>query len=345
MASPLPTLTCGAWTLTHLTDSLKQLLAKDTAGTDFSIFAYAVTMSGWQELRHEVKAWMAKKSRRSTVAYVGTDHALTDPDALRQMTTDGVSVRLMVEYTGTYHPKVFWLDSPKLQSLWVGSNNLTRDGLLQNIEFATLIQSPAENPAFRKWFDEVHRGSESLSPGHLISYEAERRTFAKKRAQTGAFTWSGRREPSLPAPPPSSRRPIAATSRAQLGSVGDLVIEVMPRETGLDGKQIQLPKEAATTFFGLGTTAGSRRAISLTPVGSAATRTLTMTLFANNTARLSIHDLDYRDRPCVIVFHKTGSRDFEFEIVSQSIFPGRFRSLLRRCHNQTRPGSRKWALL
>lgn len=344
MGSPLPTLTCGSWTLTHLTDSLKKSLSTDTAGTEFNLFAYAVTMSGWNEVRREAKAWMARKSRRKAVAYIGTDHALTDPDALRQMESDGVSVRLMVEYTGTYHPKVFWLQSSRLHSLWVGSNNLTRDGLLQNIEFATLIQSPTENPAFRKWFDEVHRGSEPLSAAHLRSYETERRAFARKRAATGAFTWSGRREPPPAATPTPSPRASAIASHSHLGGAGDLVIEVMPRETGLDGKQIQLPKDAATTFFGLGNAIGAQQNITLTPAGSTAQRSLTMTLFPNNTTRLSIHDLDYRDRPCVIVFRRSG-RGFQFEIVSRSIFPNRYRDLLRRCIHQTRSGARRWAIL
>lgn len=344
MGTPLPTLTSGSWTLTHLTESLKTALSSDTAGTDFSIFAYAVTVSGWDEVRRDVKTWLKKQSRRKAVAYIGTDHALTDPDALREMENDGVSVRLMVEYTGTYHPKVFWLRSLKLHSLWVGSNNLTRDGLLHNVEFATLIQSSTENPAFRRWYDEIHRGSEPLSAAHLSSYDAERRTFARNRAATGAFTWSGRREPPQAAQPTPTRGASAASSQPHLGGTGDLVVEVMPRETGMDGKQIQLPKDAATTFFGLGNRTGSTLNVTLMPAGSTAQRSLTMTLFANNTTRLSIHDLDYRDRPCVIVFRRSG-RGFQFEIVSRSIFPNRYRDLLRQCTNQTRPGARRWAIL
>jgi len=345
MQQPLPTLSSGSWTLTHLTDSLKTSLSKDTACKQFTIFAYAVTVSGWHEIRDDVKAWMSKRPRRAVLAYVGTDHALTDPDALREMQADGVSVRLMVEYTGTYHPKVFWLQGPILHAIWVGSNNLTRDGLLQNIEFATLIQSPTENAALRQWFDEVHRGSEPLTATHLTSYERDRRKFAAKRVAMGAFTWSGRREPASAAPPASTAPSASPKHSAHLGGTGDLVIQVMPRETGSDGKQIQLPKDAATRFFGLGARVGSTHTITLKPVGSAPSRTLTMTLFANNTVRLVIKDLDYRDRPCVLVFRHLGGQRYLYEIVSQSIFPGRFGTLLGQCTSQTRAGSRKWAIV
>ena len=119
----------------------------------------------------------------------------------------------------------------------------------------------------------------------------------------------------------------------------------MPRETGPDGKQIQLPKDAVVRFFGLDNRIGASRQLTLTPIGSQRPRALTMTLFANNTARLSLAELDYRDRPCVIVFHPTGNHRFAFEIVQRSIFPTRYRGLVRLCANQTRSDSRRWAIL
>ena len=108
---------------------------------------------------------------------------------------------------------------------------------------------------------------------------------------------------------------------------------------------MQLPKAAVVRFFGLADRIGASRQLGLTPSGSTARRALTMTIFGNNTARLSINELDYRDRPCVIVFHKTGNAEFQFEIVRQSIYPDRYRSLLAACTNQTRAGSRQWTIL
>jgi hypothetical protein len=349
----LPTFTSASWTVTGLLDSLKSELTTDAACNQMRFFAYAVTLSGWQEIRDVFNEWKGRVNGRNTIGYVGTDHALTDPEAIRQMQKDGIEIRVMTAYNGVFHPKVFWLSGPRSNLVWVGSNNLTRDGLIQNIEFSTLIKSQQDNPDLRRWFDSVQSASEPISDALLKNYEDERRVFAAKRSATGTFTWSMRREaprpPAAPAPgrnrtPSPATVPVAA-SHSLPGIRGDLVVEVMPLETGLDGKQMQLPKAAVVRFFGLADHVGATRRVTLTPIGTAARRALTITIFANNTARLSINELDYRDRPCVIVFHKTGNAAFQFEIVRQSIYPGRYRTLLARCANQTRQGSRRWIIL
>jgi len=354
MATQLPTFTSATWTVTSLCDSLRSEIAADRHCSCLRLFAYAVTDTGWRELRSIIRPWLNGVPDRTAVAYVGTDHGLTEPDALRAMQGDGLALRLMRTYHGTFHPKVFWLSGHNSHLVWVGSNNLTREGLLHNIEFATLIKSNQNNPELDLWFQNVHVASELLNEALLTSYEGERRAFAAKRASVGTFTWSKREDPAPPAGGPQLPRPVRTRTRPQprlarrpilSGHAGDLIVEVMPRETGLDGKQMQLPKAAAVRFFGLRDRTNASRQITLTPVGTTDTRTLTMTLFGNNTARLSINELDYRDRPCVIVFHPQGQGDFEFEIVQRSIFPGRYRTLLIQCGHQTRFGSRRWTIL
>ena len=69
-----------------------------------------------------------------------------------------------------------------------------------------------------------------------------------------------------------------------------------------------------------------------------------MTVFGNNTVRLVISDLDYRDRPCVLVFREVSNGSFEYEIVPQSIFPSRYKTLLGLCTKQTRQDSRRWGI-
>lgn len=342
MNAQLPTLTSAEWTVAALVDSFKATLSKTRGQATLRIFTYAVTASGWRELQKSVRNWLANGDNRNAIAYVGTDHAMTDPDALRHMQSDGVEVRLMVEYIGVFHPKVIWLSSDHSHNVWVGSNNLTEDGLLRNIEFATLIASTDLNPQLKKWFNVVHKGSTPLTEELLNSYEVERRDFADRRAQTGTFTWSQRKEP--PPPPPNPVKPLPHRPII-IPATGDLVVEVMPRETGLDGKQLQLPIAAATTFFLLPDAVGSSRQVTLTPVGNDYARTLTMTIFKNNTTRLSINELDYRDRPCVIIFRRLGRAEFSFEIVRRSIYPDRYRNLLERCNQQTRSGSRRWGVL
>lgn len=346
MTNQLPTLTSAEWTVAGLHDSLvKQLSANKDIG-QLRIFAYAVTMAGWEQLETHLGKWKNAKPERSIIAYVGTDHALTDPDALRAMRSAGVDVRLMVSYVGIFHPKVIWLRGNKENLVWVGSNNLTHDGLIQNIEFSTLIKSVEENPELARWFAVIHSASRTLTDSMLKIYEKERREFAKKRSETGTFTSGLREEPPKPAPPkPLPKKPAVARPPILTPQQGDLIIEITPRETGQDGKQVQLPLEAVSRFFRLENRRGASRTISLRRLGSPYVRQLTLTVFENDTSRLSINDLDYRDRPCVVVFRRTEDNTFDFEIVQRSIYPQRYASLLTQCQNQTRAGARRWTIV
>lgn len=339
----LPTFESALWTVTALRQSLVADVGADKAGTAFYMFLYAVTDAGWKEVRGSILKWAHAMQGRKVIAYIGTDHAVTEPEAVRHMRDDGVEVRLMVRYRGVFHPKVYWLSGPTEHSVWVGSNNLTGDGLLHNVEFAILLKSDTPHPMLAKWHENIHAASDLLTDSSFDSYEAERRDFAVKRSQAGTFTWSKREEPSLPASTRHATRG-QVTSAPTRATRGDLMVQVMPLETGPDGKQMQLPKEAAVSFFGLPDRIGASGQFTLTPAGTADSRTLTMTIFGNNSVRLSINELDYRDRPCVIVFHPVGSHRYEFDIVQRSIFPSRYASILAVCTRQTRSGSRRWGI-
>lgn len=328
----LPTFISGQWSVTAFRDSLLSVLEADESPSKLIMYFYAVTNSGWDQIRNTVIRWKRAAKGRRVVLIVGTDHAITDPVAVRRMDHDGIDVRLMRRYQGVFHPKVVWLQRTKDQVVWVGSNNLTRDGLLNNIEFAVLVRSSTTHSALKQWARSVESGSEPLTEVLLRSYELQRNEFEARRAKGGAttFTWTQKAEPN-------------ARQRRSAPASGSLIVEVMPRETGADGKQLQLPVAAASSFFGLHAV-GSTKRVKLRPSHAAQSRTLTMTVFSNNTVRLSILDLDYRDRPCVIVFTKAARRVIEYEIVPESIFPKRYSELLARCDRRTRAGSRRWGM-
>ena len=248
------------------------------------------------------------------------------------MKKDGAEVHLMQAYRGVFHPKVVWLAGSGRNAVWVGSNNLTRDGLLNNIEFAVLIESNAVAAGLTQWADAVATGSSPLSVDLLNSYAAERQRFERKRAaaKDTTFTWSRKQEPRKE----GTQSPVRQ---------GDLVVEIMPEETR-GGTQIQIPRAAAAQFFGL-QRVGQTTTIRLQRKGATETRPLVVTVFQNNTVRLSINELEYRDRPCVMTFRKDLRNRVVFEIVPKSIFPTRYQELLAKCTQQTRAGSRRWALL
>jgi hypothetical protein len=331
-SSCLPTCVFGSWTVAAFRDSVLSELQNDTHTSSLRMFFYAITSRGWIEIREALSQWRISCPGRSVVVYVGTDHAVTEPAALEAMQLDGISVRLMQTYQGVFHPKVVWLAGTKRNLIWVGSNNLTRDGLLNNIEFAVAIRSEAVPDELARWCKAVDEGSTLLTQNLLLSYQDERQTFESQRANANSttFTWSGKGEPV------SAKTPDVRS--------GDLIVEIMPRETGPDGTQIQLPKKAVNEFFGL-TGVGATKTISLLSKGTKESRDVTMTVFRNNTVRLSISELEYRDRPCVIVFRNNAKGQVIFEIVAQNIFPTRYRALLARCTRQTREGSRRWIIV
>lgn len=331
MNNHLPTGSFSMWKVAEFRDSLNSTLKEDREKGDaqLRLYFYAVTKRGWDEIRTSTLSWMKFDRQRKVSAYVGTDHAITDPEGLKAMDADGVTVRLMSNYRGVFHPKVVWLNRSTQCQVWIGSNNLTRDGLLNNIEFAAMIQSDDVPQELRKWADEIHAGSITLTEDNLSSYRKERRKFERVRMRSGmaTFTWCLKREP-----------PAAKRSAAK----GDLVVEVMPKETGKGGKQIQIPTQAAKEFFKL----SDSRIVTLTEKNNRRSkRELTMTLFSNRTVRLVINELEYRDRPCLILFHRTGSDRYQFEIIPESIFPTRYRDLLALCGRQTRSGSRRWGIV
>ena len=326
MSEYLPTGSFATWTVTTFKDSLISTLESDDVPgvTNLYFYFYAVTLRGWSEIRQAVLAWMMFDSHREVSAYVGTDHAITDPEGLEAMRDDGIDVHLMQNYSGVFHPKVVWLKRPNKTHIWAGSNNMTRDGLVNNIEFAITIQCTYIPQDLLRWADEVHHGSVDLTARNLQSYSNQRSQFERERMKnkTTAFTWHERGDP------PFQDHPLV--------QAGALVVEIMPRETGAGGKQIQLPINAARIFFGL----VNNVEITLAERGHPeSTRQLTMTLFQNHTVRLVISELEYRDRPCVIVFYRIDRYSYEFEIVREAITPKQHRQLLSECcNNQTRLG-------
>jgi hypothetical protein len=349
--------------MTGFLDAARYLLQNDRTATELRLYFYAVTTAGWRELSADVATWKAVTADRTVTAYIGFDHALTDPKALEEMRDASVAIRLLRRYNGIYHPKVLWFVEAGAGHLLVGSNNLTLDGLKSNIEFATLTQLVAADVNLDNWHGAVHMASDPLTGDLLDGYGREREAFGKARAKAkvaGTFTWSKRSSggtpPRIPVILPITARkkrraapkpiiiPAGPTALPNLGSpaIDDLILEIMPLETGTGGSQIQIPMQAAREFFRLRNGAYAQVAVSLRNVATGDQRNLTMTRFRNATARLVIRELDYRDRPCFVLFRRTGTRKFDFEIVRLAIDPDRYRLLLSRCGSPTRIGSRRW---
>ncbi len=135
------------------------------------------------------------------------------------------------------------------------------------------------------------------------------------------FTWRKRRKTPI-------RQGAAVQTKLLIElKEGTLLYEVMPKETGPMGSQIQILKEIAINYFGLPDNVGSSVAINLTNVSTGEIRQLTMTYNANTTMRLSIHEASYTERPCFLMFQRVNKNSFNFAVVSESLDPVHFQFL------------------
>ena len=341
LQSPAPTMRTAAWAVTDFLDAAISLCSTDTSSTQLRLYFYAVTVAGWRQLRSSILSWRKSANNRAITAYIGTDHALTDADAIKNMQEDDIEVRLMLHYTGTFHPKVIWFSGKKSSTILAGSNNLTEDGLINNIEFASVTKIAKADAILQRWHEEIHNASEPVTPLLLKSYRGEKEKCGEKRAkigQGGTFTWSKRTS--------GKKKAKSSISRDQRNSkvIGEeLVLEVMPRETSNEGRQVQIPLDVGKKFFGLGSKVGSSIELTLENMATKESRSLTFTHNKNSTARLSISELEYRSRPCVLVLKKTREQQkYIFEIVRQAIDPSRFTELLGSC--KQKPPKRRWKL-
>ena len=291
------------------------------------MYFYGVTRSGWVEINQHAKKWLKAKKGRTIAAYIGTDHALTEPEVLTAMKEDGVVVYLLTCYSGIFHPKLVVFAANKNNVLLSGSNNLTGSGLSLNIEFATAVTLPATSERFAKWESAIQSSSDLLTDALLKDYAQQRNERQKRLQKTGVpwqFTWRKRRKVVIrPGAAVQPKLPIPLKE-------GTLLYEVMPKETGPMGSQIQILKEIAIDYFGLPDKVGGSVAINLKNVSTGEERKLTMTYNPNTTMRLSIHEASYPERPCFLIFRREGKSSFSFAVVSEALDPTHFQLLDRK---------------
>lgn len=312
-----------------LTDELGK--AGKTPGT-ITLCYYAAKVSGWRKIAPALKAWKAGDGRK-ILAYIGTDSGLTDPAALDEMVDDGVEVFLVADYIGVYHPKVIHWETKQGHQAWVGSHNLSGAGLEDNIEFGIRVTGDTV-AAWSDWITFLKAASIEGTKAEIAAYRKERDAFAKAHKTPPRFVWSKRKIPA--ANGKLKKVKVFAALEANM-----LVMELMERETGAGGKQIQPPIPSLPFFGPLGK--GASKLISARLRGDPIWHQLTLTRMANSTARLHIAELDYGDRPGFILFRREGEA-YVYEIVSEASQPTRYQQLNALPLHQTRIGSRRWMI-
>lgn len=328
----LPTWVSRTNTYAAFAECLIDELHTDTSSRRLSLYFYAITRNGWDRIRPALGAWRNRQARQAVRVYCGTDHCATEPSALeailREPGTRGFLVR---PGRSTFHPKAVVLEGSAGAVCYVGSNNLTGAGLDSNYELAARVTlSPQDYRlpgGLRAWqeavADQSIAATQALIRVYQDEYKAARRLPQDRRAAS---------------PRRASLRGPAATAFPRPASA---VLEVMPRETGTRGTQLQVPLEVARLFFGL--RAGGRVPVSLLDEATGQHTALTLTDYGNSTRRLSISQLADA-RPAVVWFSRTNG-EYRLHVVGQRTDPDEYARLLSLCVYRRSPHSKRWVML
>lgn len=317
-----------------LIDALKQDEASKAPGL-ITLCYYAAKVAGWRKIAPQLKAWKAGGDR-SVRAFIGTDSGLTDPAALDEMVEAGVELFLLTDYVGVYHPKVIHWATKKGERAWIGSHNLSGAGLEDNIEFGVHVTGN-QVAAWTNWMAFLKTASIEGTKAEITAYRKEREAFVKAHKAPPRFVWSKRKSPAAKGKTKvKAKKPILAKLEPDV-----LVMELMGRETGAGGKQIQPPIKSLAYFGGL--KKGGSKILSARLKGDPVFHDLTLSHVENSTARLHIAELDYGDRPGFILFRREG-KAYVYEIVSEASQPVRYQQLDALPLQKTQEKSRRWMI-
>jgi HKD family nuclease len=140
----------------------------------------------------------AAKRDCSLTFYVGTDFYQTEPVALRylfELTKKNQKIKLFLlsRQAITFHPKIYLLLGRNEATAIIGSSNLTRGGLIDNIEASTCIKTSCNDDfiiQIRDFFHSIEESKRSkpADPVEISKYEREFVTYRNhiKRAEKEA---------------------------------------------------------------------------------------------------------------------------------------------------------------
>ena len=122
-------------------------------------------MSGWKEIEEHLK----RSSAATVQVLLGQAFFQTEPQLLlriKNLQDSSRSPRFEVKLAsanGTFHPKVWVIDNDDTPLSIVGSGNLSRGGLLRNVECGVLTCDRAQVKALRDWFDTQWASTEPIT--------------------------------------------------------------------------------------------------------------------------------------------------------------------------------------
>jgi HKD family nuclease len=123
-------------------------------------------MSGWEEIEEHLK----RSSAATIQVLLGQAFFQTEPQLLLRIKSlqESRSPRPLFEaklasHIATFHPKLWIIDNDTTPVSIVGSGNLSRGGLLRNVECGMFTSRSADVDALRDWFDRLWAATHPLT--------------------------------------------------------------------------------------------------------------------------------------------------------------------------------------
>lgn len=121
---------------------------------------------------------------------IGTHQYFTSPEIL-QRCLGMPEVRYVPPKGPMFHPKLYTFDLSGQVEIFLGSANLTKGGLANNIECGAFIKGEADSPALaelRRHVQTLWKGGKKLDQAFVSSYEANHRRVRDAKRELEEFT-------------------------------------------------------------------------------------------------------------------------------------------------------------
>jgi HKD family nuclease len=247
-----------------------------------------------------------------------------------------------------FHPKLYYFKGKQKSSFILGSNNFTLGGLNSNSELSLKFDGESTMPEFKNILDVwlfYSNPKPPFSKKNLIEItkiQIDKLTKLKKSKDQNLNVdeylsqikdYFG----EVKITQPEKRKKVKKQQPNNLVNEGlkDLFLQVL-EETG-GGQQVQIPSIVANTYF-------SKKSIFPLTIQikfkSNGYRPVVIQKFNNHTIRFNIHEISDLSRPLLLHFEKQDTNKFIMKALSE----GEYKSVIKKCTNQTRYGSKKWII-
>lgn len=347
----------------HLARALNELLEMP----GLQRFRVAVSYARWSGLgllANSLEAFL--KAGGEFQSIYGVANGITSPDILLyslylQKLHQTHSYAGMIEdiyQNAIYHPKIFEFTFPKKTVVVVGSNNLTRGGLVNNIEMALRAEFASSDTAVSSLDDAWEKFTSSAL---TVTFERIRLLKGQKKLGSELDIEPGdaasTSKPFINSAVKAARRPlflkilnIKNTNKknaliANLDVITEkprkLYLQILKYETGgaggNAGYQVQLPVATLSAFFGV---APNEKQDVTFRFGSDVVE-VSLTHFRNRTHRVRLKPIQNIPRPAVVVFERKAEHKYDCAIVPKKQYSA---VLSSKCNQQTRAGARRWGV-